>query len=153
MMYFKRDIEELFLAVVNKFWDYKRFDESSKNAAERYFKIVKFLQSLHPLGTFGIVCLFFLRPTFNSTYILPMYSAVPDSFKLDTVLMFVQFYCLCVGVIVVPSCDLIYLVLCMHLILQVKFLKKKFLHAIIHYTKGTKREVEYCLNYHQFLLS
>ncbi|GJQ87667.1 hypothetical protein Trydic_g17486 [Trypoxylus dichotomus] len=115
--------------------------------------MVRFCQIAEPSATFAIVCLFFLRPSFNATYLFPMYTAVPESFVFDAVLCLCQFYSIGIGILIIAICDLTYLALCVHMVVQTRLLRFRLERVIRRRDDSFEGGIKLCISYHHFLLT
>ncbi|KAK9746067.1 7tm Odorant receptor [Popillia japonica] len=152
-IYWKCELEHILIST-EKFWNYKHFDEETIKTTTKVYKIINVIQiSAVTTSLVGLV-LYFLKPAFNQNdvFIIDAWIFV-ESIFVDVIVLACQYYCLLVITPIIVGYDTIYLSLCTHVVLQVRFLKQKLKQIFKRHDEDTNTEIHNCIAHHQLLVS
>lgn len=137
----------------NKSWNFQKFDENIR-------RTILFVQKSVNLGQKIMLCIFIvelhlisLKPFFDKRNMFIVDILLPkNSIVADTVILFCQYYVVCVTEPILFSYDYIYVSSCTDLALQVFLLKMKIKYLPFGRSESVNSEIKECAVHHQYLL-
>lgn len=153
LIYYKHGLTMLLHDSTRKFWNYRKFPQQIKTRIEKIHQAVKYSQITILIVSLIVAYVYFLRPIFDVDYFFLLETRVPVSYPMSAILLWAQFYCFCIGIPITFSCDLIYLALCVHVVLQMRLLKYKIKESLKNGRDNSGKVLAGCVHYHQFLES
>lgn len=143
-LYYKSDITKL-LNDMLYFWSSRNF-----TSAHVLFKHLNLAQKYFITGAISLIIAFCLRPVFkdNIHYIFDCW--IPESLTLQAIILICQYYFISILLYVGASYDSMYVSYSLHIIIQLRLLKRKLKNLA---GDGDITTVYKCVNHHQLLLS
>lgn len=139
--------------IAGRFWNYRRFNKETAQKIERFYKTIKYIQTIVltvcVLGEYAYI----LKPFLAANKGLILETLVPASYVLDAVILAAQYYCFSIAMPIVIGYDFIYFAICIHVVLQLRLFKQKIKEILKTRDEDTKMKLNYCVQHHQFLLS
>ncbi|GJQ87649.1 hypothetical protein Trydic_g17472 [Trypoxylus dichotomus] len=149
-IYYKNDIEKL-LDDMKSFWNAEEFDAKFCFEVKVLYKNIKFAQVYYLATGLSCIAMYFLKPVINeNNRFLFQCWTFTHSFELETLVLACQYYFWIVLFPVVFGYDSLYFSYCVHVIIQLRLLNRKF---VVMTGNVTINEIGECIRHHQLILS